>query len=75
MTLFESTIAYLPLILRGPINLIAIIVLFYYTIGIQFLYILAISILLAIIQFPINNLILKMRLQIAEASDKRLSLV
>ena len=75
MALFESNIGYLPLIVRGPINLIVIIGLLYYTIGVQFLYVLAISTSLAILQFPINNLILKMRLRIAEASDKRLSLV
>ena len=75
MSLIESNMVWLPRFLMAPACILLILALLYETVGIAALYGLLVCVILFLIQFPINFLVLRLRLRIAETTDTRINII
>ena len=76
MALIESYAVLLPAAVTGPCSILLAFTLLYLTVGAgPTIFILLLAMILFFIQFPVNTLILRLRLRINSASDDRLSLL
>ena len=75
MALIETSMYWLAWLMAGPVSIILVMALLYQIVGIAALYGLVVCLLLFALQFPINALALRLRLRIAEATDKRINII
>ena len=76
MALIESYVMHLPQLVTGPSCTLLAFFLLYLTVGSgPTFFVLLLALILFCIQFPVNALILRLRLRISQASDRRLGLL